>query len=98
MAPSFDHSMAPSFEYLPDPEDEEYDEDEDVDISDLRERFEVQLEEGLDTFVVVDGLPEVTEETRPKLIKFLLRKLNSVGKTREDSIHMPIGPDGKSHK
>jgi len=89
--------MAPSFDHLPDPQDEEYDEEE-IDVSDLRERFEVQLEEGLDTFVVVDGLPEVTEETKPKLIKFLLRKLNAVGKTREESIHMPIGDDGKSHK
>lgn len=89
--------MAPSFDHLPDPEEEDYDEDE-LDFSDLRERFEVQLEQGLDTFVVIDGLPEVTEETRPKLIKFLLRKLNAVGKTREDSIHMPIGEDGKSYR
>lgn len=89
--------MAPSFDHLPDPEDDEYDEDE-LDFSDLREKFEVQLEQGLDGFVVIDGLPEVTEETKPKLIKFLLRKLNAVGKTREDSIFMPIGEDGKSHK
>lgn len=89
--------MAPSFDHLPDPDEEDYDEDE-LDFSDLRERFEVQLEQGLDTFVVIDGLPEVTEETRPKLIKFLLRKLNAVGKTREDSIHMPIGEDGKSYR
>jgi len=89
--------MAPSFDHLPDPEDDEFDEEE-LDFSDLRERFEVQLEQGLDGFVVIDGLPEVTEETKPKLIKFLLRKLNGVGKTREDSIYMPIGEDGKSHK
>lgn len=89
--------MAPSFDHLPDPEDDEFDEEE-VDISDLREQFEVQLEQGLDGFVVIDGLPEVTEETKPKLIKFLLRKLNAVGKTREDSIFMPIGDNGKSHK
>lgn len=89
--------MAPSFDHLPDPEDEEFDEEE-LDFSDLREKFEVQLEQGLDTFVVIDGLPEVTEETRPKLIKFLLKKLNSVGKAREDSIFMPLGDDGKSHK
>ncbi|KAK6614595.1 eukaryotic translation initiation factor eIF2A [Botrytis cinerea] len=89
--------MAPSFDHLPDPEEDEYDEEE-LDISDLRERFEVQLEQGLDTFVVIDGLPEVNEDTKPKLIKFLLRKLDSVGQTKKDSIHMPIGPDGKSHK
>jgi translation initiation factor 3 subunit B len=89
--------MVPSFDHLPDPEDDEFDEDE-LDFSDLRERFEVQLEQGLDTFVVIDGLPEVTEETKPKLIKFLLRKLNAVGRTREESIFMPLGEDGKSHK
>ena len=82
---------------MPDPDDDEFD-DEELDFSDLHERFTVQLEQGLDGFVVIDGLPDVTEETRPKLIKFLLRKLNSVGKTREDSIFMPIGEDGKSHK
>lgn len=89
--------MAPSFDHLPDPEEDEYDEEE-LDFSDLHQRYEVQLEQGLDTFVVIDGLPEVTEETRPKLIKFLLRKLNAVGRTREDSIYMPIGDDGKSNK
>lgn len=89
--------MAPSFDHLPDPEDDEYDEDE-VDVSDLHEKFAVQLEQGLDGFVVIDGLPEVTEDTKPKLIKFLLRKLNAVGKTREDSVYMPMGEDGKSHR
>jgi translation initiation factor 3 subunit B len=89
--------MAPSFDHLPDPEDDEYDEDE-IDVSDLREKFEVQLEQGLDGFVVIDGLPDVTEETKPKLIKFLLRKLNAVGRTREDSVYMPMGEDGHSHR
>lgn len=89
--------MAPTFEHLreADLDDDEYDEDE-IDISDLREKYEVQLEHGYDTFVVVDGLPEVTEEQKPKLVKFLLKKLNSVGKTREDLIFMPMGDDGKS--
>jgi translation initiation factor 3 subunit B len=83
--------MAPSFDHLPDPEEDEYDEDEELDLSDLQEKYQVQLEEGLNTFVVVDGLPKVTEETKPKLIKFLLRKLNTVGKTREDLVYMPVG-------
>jgi translation initiation factor 3 subunit B len=90
--------MAPSFDHLPDPEDEDYDEDEELDFSDLRERFEVQLEQGLDAFVVIDGLPSVTEETKPKLIKFLKRKLDPVGKVKEDSIYMPLGPDGNSER
>lgn len=90
--------MAPSFDHLPDPEEDDYDEEEELDFSDLRERFEVQLEQGLDTFVVIDGLPKVTEETRPKLIKFLLKKLNAIGRTREDSVHMPLDENGESYK
>lgn len=89
--------MAPSFDHLreADLDDEEFNEDE-IDVSDLREKFEVQLDQGYDSFVVIDGLPEVTEEQKPKLVKFLLKKLNSVGKTREELIHMPMGDDGKS--
>jgi translation initiation factor 3 subunit B len=87
--------MAPSFDHLPDPEDDEYDEEE-LDFSDLQEKYQVQLQQGLDTFVVVDGLPPVNEERKGKLIKFLLRKLNSVGRTSEDRIYMPIGESGES--
>lgn len=87
--------MAPSFDHLPDPEEDEYDEDE-LDFSDLHEKFQVQLQQGLDTFVVVDGLPKVTEETKAKLIKFLLRKLTSVGKTKEDLVYMPVGESGET--
>ncbi|KAH7150196.1 eukaryotic translation initiation factor 3 [Dactylonectria estremocensis] len=89
--------MAPSFDHLreADLDDDEFNED-DIDISDLRERFEVQLEQGYDSFVVIDGLPEVTEEQKPKLVKFLLKKLNTVGKTKEDLIYMPMGDNGKS--
>lgn len=99
-APLHNHKspiMAPSFDHLreADLDDDEFNED-DIDISDLRERFEVQLEQGYDSFVVIDGLPEVTEEQKPKLVKFLLKKLNTVGKTREELIYMPIGDNGKS--
>ncbi|KAH8900945.1 eukaryotic translation initiation factor 3 subunit B [Thozetella sp. PMI_491] len=89
--------MAPSFDQLREADLDEDDFDmEEVDISDLREKYEVQLEQGYDAFVVVDGLPSVTEDQKPKLVKFLLKKLNSVGRTREDSLHMPMGEDGKS--
>lgn len=57
---------------------------------DLQEQYEVRLEEGLDAFVVIDGLPVVPEESKSKLVKFLMKKLNSVGKTREDAIFMPV--------
>jgi translation initiation factor 3 subunit B len=83
--------MAPSFDQLPPEED--FDEDE-IDYSDLREQFEVRLDEGLDTFVVIDGLPKVPDESKQKLVKFLLRKLNTVGKAKEEGVEMPMGEDG----
>jgi translation initiation factor 3 subunit B len=89
--------MAPTFDQL---RDEDLDEDDygedDLDFSDLREKFEVSLESGYDTFVVIDGLPKVNEEQKSKLVKFLLKKLNTVGRTREDLIYMPMGDDGFS--
>jgi translation initiation factor 3 subunit B len=88
--------MAPSFDTLAHADlDDDYDESE-IDFSDLKERFDVQMTQGYDTFVVVDGLPTVDEQQKPKLIKFLLKKLTGAGKTKEDNIFMPMGDDGKS--
>ena len=47
------------------------------------------MEEGLDAFVVIDGLPIVPEENKQKLVKYIMRKLNTAGKTREEAIFMP---------
>jgi translation initiation factor 3 subunit B len=88
MAPSFDHLHEEQLDDL------SFDEDE-LDFSDLRERYEVQMEQSMDTFVVVDGLPDVTEDQKTKLVRFLVRKLNSVGKTKEESVWMYKGDDGK---
>jgi translation initiation factor 3 subunit B len=86
--------MAPSFENLP--EDDGQNSEEEIDFSDLRAQHEVRLEQGLDAFVVVDGLPIVTDEQKPKLVKFLVKKLNAAGRTREDAVFMPLGDSGKS--
>ncbi|KAK4546092.1 Translation initiation factor 3 subunit b [Oleoguttula mirabilis] len=85
--------MAPSFEQL-DPETEYEDGEEEVDYSDLREQYEVRMEEGLDTFIVIDGLPRVPSGSKDKLVKFLLRKLTTVGKTKEESVYMPMDEAG----
>jgi translation initiation factor 3 subunit B len=50
----------------------------------------------LDTFVVIDGLPIVPEETRTKLVKFLLKKLNTVGRTSEEAVFMPVNENHKT--
>lgn len=84
-------TMAPSFEQL----DPDLDvEDDEIDFSDLREQYEVRMEEGLDTFVVVDGLPKVPPASKDKLVKFLLRKLTAHGKTSENSVYMPMNEAG----
>ena len=54
------------------------------------------LDEGLDAFVVIDGLPVVPEDSKSKLVKFVLRKLNSVGRVKDDGVHMPVGDSGKT--
>ncbi|KAG9785678.1 translation initiation factor eIF-3b, partial [Aureobasidium melanogenum] len=89
--------MAPSFDKLSE-HDFEDDVEENIDFSDLKERYDVRMEEGLDTFVVIDGLPIVSEEQKPKLIKFLLKRLNSVGRIKdgEESIFMPMNEQGMS--
>ncbi|KAL8996692.1 MAG: hypothetical protein Q9169_003864 [Polycauliona sp. 2 TL-2023] len=81
--------MAPSFDNLT--EDPGSESEEELDFSDLRQNYDVRMEEGLDAFVIIDGLPKVPQASKDKLVKFLLKKLNTVGKTKEDAIFMPLG-------
>lgn len=64
--------------------------------ADLRAQYDVRKDQGLDTFVVIDGLPIVPAESKAKLVKFLLKKLNSAGKTSEDAIFMPMNESNMS--
>ncbi|PUU81354.1 eukaryotic translation initiation factor eIF2A-domain-containing protein [Tuber borchii] len=75
------------------PHREDEHDDEEIDFSDLRERYEVQLDEGLDTFVVVDGCPKVPADSKPKLIKFLCKRLTEVGRISQDSVFMPLNEE-----
>ncbi|KAG9206294.1 hypothetical protein B5807_01703 [Epicoccum nigrum] len=86
--------MSHSYENLP-LEDDEFDESQ-IDFTDIEEQFQVRLDEGLDAFVVIDGLPVVPEDSKSKLVKFVLRKLNSVGRVKDDGVHMPVGDSGKT--
>jgi translation initiation factor 3 subunit B len=87
-------TMAPSYENLP-LEEDEFDESQ-IDFADIEEQFQVRLDEGLDAFVVIDGLPVVPEDSKSKLVKFVLRKLNSVGRVKDDGVHMPVSESGKT--
>lgn len=46
--------------------------------------------------MVIDGLPVVPADNKQKLVKFLLKKLNTVGKTKEDAIFMPLNDQDMS--
>ncbi|KAL9637593.1 MAG: hypothetical protein Q9164_002097 [Protoblastenia rupestris] len=88
--------MAPSFDNLRE-DDDGYDSAEDLDFSDLREQYDVRLEQGLDAFVIVDGLPKVPEANKAKLQKFITGRLNSHGgKIKDDGFFMPISEDGQT--
>jgi hypothetical protein len=45
--------MAPGFDTLSDHDFQEEDDEEEIDFSDLREQYDVHMEEGLDTFCVL---------------------------------------------
>ncbi|CAF9908583.1 MAG: Translation initiation factor 3 subunit b [Alectoria fallacina] len=85
--------MAPSFDNLTE-DNGTYDSEEEIDFSDLKEQYDVRLEQGLDAFVVVDGLPVVPEDSKPKLVKFLVKQLNKAGKVKEDGFFMPVNNKG----
>lgn len=85
--------MAPSFDNLTE-DNGTYDSEEEIDFSDLKEQYDVRLEQGLDAFVVVDGLPVVPEDSKPKLVKFLVKQLNKAGKVKEDGFFMPTNNKG----
>lgn len=46
--------------------------------------------------MVIDGLPVVPEDSKGKLVKYLLKKLTSVGKPKEDATYMPLNDEGKT--
>ncbi|KAK9487078.1 hypothetical protein V1527DRAFT_404953 [Lipomyces starkeyi] len=50
----------------------------------------------LDTVVVVDGAPIVTEKKIDALTKVLKKLFSEAGRVREDGFYMPMSPDGKS--
>ena len=65
--------------------------------ADLRESYDVRLEQGLDGFTIVDGLPIVTTENKSKLEKYIKGKLSTPAfKLKEDGFFMPLNESGKS--
>ena len=44
--------------------------------------------------MVADGLPVVPQESKPKLVKYLVKLLNKAGKVKEDGFFMPVNDKG----
>lgn len=44
--------------------------------------------------MVADGLPVVPEDSKPKLVKYLVKLLNKAGKVKEDGFFMPVNEKG----
>lgn len=70
-------------------------EEPEIDFSDLERKYAVSLDEGIETFVVVDGAPKAPESKAPVLTKVLKKLFGGVGTIKEDGFHMPI-EDGKT--
>ncbi|KAF5094297.1 hypothetical protein D0Z03_002126 [Geotrichum reessii] len=66
------------------------DEELGIDFSDLERKYAVTLDEGLESFVVVDGAPKAPEAKVPVLTKVLKKLFSSVGTIKEDGFHMPV--------
>lgn len=66
------------------------DDDLDIDFSDLERKYAVSLDEGIETFIVVDGAPKAPESKAPVLTKVLKKLFSSVGTIKEDGFHMPV--------
>lgn len=73
---------APSSDTLSDHDYDNPKNEDNVDFSDLEAQYDLQMEEGLDTFVVIGDLPIVNEAQEPKLVKFVLKKFHGVGRTK----------------
>lgn len=64
-----------------------------MEFTDLEEQYSTKLEEGLDTFVVLDGLPKVPDASKDKLIKFIQKKLVTAGTIKDDGFLMPTSAE-----
>jgi translation initiation factor 3 subunit B len=85
--------MAPSFDTLSDHDFQEEDDEEEIDFSDLREQYDVRMEEGLDTFVVclrIKALPHLADHWagRRRLANRQLRAKTETGQvSTEEAQH-----------
>lgn len=75
--------MAPGFDQLSDHDFE--DDIEDIDFSDLKERYDVRMEEGLDTFVVCLLLDEIIDGLLNKWNRSLMVYLSSTKNRNQNS-------------
>lgn len=67
-----------------------HDSEENIDFSDLEAKYRIEPDDGLETFVVVDGCPVIPESKVPALTKVLMKLFSSVGTIKKDGFFMPV--------
>ncbi|KAG0170780.1 Translation initiation factor 3 subunit b [Apophysomyces sp. BC1034] len=73
--------------------------EEDIDFSDIYEKHQVDVDEDLDTIVVVDGAPIVDEAKEAKLVAVLTKHFNkNAGEIKEGGIWMPMSPNAEGKR
>jgi translation initiation factor 3 subunit B len=84
---------------MPEPTDKHKDLEElDIDFSDLEAKYATNPDDGLETFVVVDGAPTVAPAKVEMLTKVLKRLFGSVGTIKKDGWFMPMDDSGQKSK
>ncbi|CAN6622878.1 eukaryotic translation initiation factor 3 subunit B [Trichomonascus vanleenenianus] len=69
--------------------------EEEIDFSDLEKQYEVNPDDGMESFVVIDGIPVVDDKKFEALSKVIKKKLTKdIGKIKDDGFFMPKGEDG----
>ncbi|TDL28371.1 translation initiation factor eIF-3b [Rickenella mellea] len=65
-------------------------EEDDIDYSDIEAKYRVEMEEGFDNIIVVDGVPVIDELKLEKLLSKICKEFGKKGLTvKASSIHVP---------
>lgn len=67
-----------------------------IDFSDLEAKYATSPDDGLETFVVVDGCPVIPQSKIGALTKVLRKLFSNVGTIKEDGFFMPVDDSGKT--
>ncbi|KAI9317686.1 hypothetical protein BX666DRAFT_1939833 [Dichotomocladium elegans] len=73
--------------------------EEEIDFSDIYEKHQINVEDDLDTIIVVDGAP-IVDEAKEEKLRTVLTKLftKNAGEIKENGIWMPMAPNASGKR